>query len=199
MGTRALSLTTVDSHPWMLRAEEVEQREEVRGKKARASCVKWGWRERRKETRRSEQGARPSPEGKGRGRGEVCASSSPHRDLIAVRPSVHPSVHRVYIVMSSKKTAKKRKEGGAGSEAKRSRGPLGWECPICTFDNAVESFKCAMCDTRKGTSTRKPRLSSSLQEQHQTVHNFVLQQQAEAAAKAKAREAAARPLPLRRE
>ena len=29
-----------------------------------------------------------------------------------------------------------------------------WDCPICTFRNNAEAFKCSMCDVRKGTSTR---------------------------------------------
>ncbi|CAG0923266.1 unnamed protein product [Notodromas monacha] len=34
-----------------------------------------------------------------------------------------------------------------------------WECTVCTYRNKAEAFKCLMCDTRKGTSTRKPRLN----------------------------------------
>ena len=34
-----------------------------------------------------------------------------------------------------------------------------WDCSVCTFKNNPEAFKCAMCDVRKGTSTRKPRLN----------------------------------------
>ncbi|KAI8481789.1 YY1-associated factor 2 [Branchiostoma belcheri] len=37
-----------------------------------------------------------------------------------------------------------------------------WECSVCTFRNNAEAFKCSMCDVRKGTSTRKPRLNSQL-------------------------------------
>jgi len=29
-----------------------------------------------------------------------------------------------------------------------------WECSVCTYNNKAEAFKCEMCDTRKGTSTR---------------------------------------------
>jgi hypothetical protein len=51
--------------------------------------------------------------------------------------------------------------------------PGAWQCTVCTFKNRsvfeiypylykcasrYESFKCAMCESRKGTSTRKPRL-----------------------------------------
>ncbi|CAD5119824.1 DgyrCDS8407 [Dimorphilus gyrociliatus] len=31
-----------------------------------------------------------------------------------------------------------------------------WECTMCTFENPSESFACQMCETKKGTSTRKP-------------------------------------------
>ncbi|KAL5286203.1 YAF2 family protein [Megaselia abdita] len=37
-----------------------------------------------------------------------------------------------------------------------------WDCSVCTFRNNPEAFKCLMCDVRKGTSTRKPRLNSAL-------------------------------------
>ncbi|TTE51852.1 RING1 and YY1-binding protein A [Bagarius yarrelli] len=37
-----------------------------------------------------------------------------------------------------------------------------WDCSVCTFRNSAEAFKCSMCDVRKGTSTRKPRLNSQL-------------------------------------
>ncbi|KAG5681203.1 hypothetical protein PVAND_010660 [Polypedilum vanderplanki] len=37
-----------------------------------------------------------------------------------------------------------------------------WDCSVCTFRNSAEAFKCLMCDVRKGTSTRKPRLNSAL-------------------------------------
>ncbi|XP_012690441.2 RING1 and YY1-binding protein A isoform X1 [Clupea harengus] len=37
-----------------------------------------------------------------------------------------------------------------------------WDCSVCTFKNSAEAFKCSMCDVRKGTSTRKPRINSQL-------------------------------------
>merc|ERR1712168_920893 len=37
-----------------------------------------------------------------------------------------------------------------------------WDCSVCTFSNSQEAFKCEMCDVRKGTSTRKPRLNPEL-------------------------------------
>lgn len=37
-----------------------------------------------------------------------------------------------------------------------------WDCSVCTFRNTAEAFKCLMCDVRKGTSTRKPRINPQL-------------------------------------
>ncbi|KAK6176803.1 YY1-associated factor 2 [Patella vulgata] len=37
-----------------------------------------------------------------------------------------------------------------------------WDCSVCTYSNSPEAYKCEMCDVRKGTSTRKPRLNSQL-------------------------------------
>lgn len=34
-----------------------------------------------------------------------------------------------------------------------------WDCSVCTYRNAPEAFKCLMCDIRKGTSTRKPKVN----------------------------------------
>jgi len=54
----------------------------------------------------------------------------------------------------------------------------GWACTACTYRNEPEAFKCLICDTRKGTSTRKPRLNPVVVQQqtlaqtlahHQTV------------------------------
>merc|ERR1712080_385729 len=36
-----------------------------------------------------------------------------------------------------------------------------WDCSVCTYKNKNEAFKCRVCDTRKGTSTRKPRVTAS--------------------------------------
>ncbi|XP_057296484.1 YY1-associated factor 2-like [Hydractinia symbiolongicarpus] len=36
-----------------------------------------------------------------------------------------------------------------------------WECSVCTVQNKSEAFKCEVCNTRKGTSTRKPRVTAS--------------------------------------
>jgi len=37
-----------------------------------------------------------------------------------------------------------------------------WDCSVCTYKNSHEAFKCAMCDVRKGTSTRKPKPNPQL-------------------------------------
>ncbi|VVC86894.1 unnamed protein product, partial [Leptidea sinapis] len=37
-----------------------------------------------------------------------------------------------------------------------------WDCSVCTYRNNAEAFKCSMCDVRKGTSTRKPRINPAL-------------------------------------
>lgn len=37
-----------------------------------------------------------------------------------------------------------------------------WDCSVCTYKNTSEAFKCLMCDVRKGTSTRKPRLNQQI-------------------------------------
>ncbi|UXI15325.1 Nose resistant to fluoxetine protein 6 [Sarcoptes scabiei] len=37
-----------------------------------------------------------------------------------------------------------------------------WDCSVCTYRNSAEAFKCSMCDVRKGTSTRKPRINPEM-------------------------------------
>ncbi|CAF0812156.1 unnamed protein product [Brachionus calyciflorus] len=54
-------------------------------------------------------------------------------------------------------------------KAKRSRSTTNfdeafWDCPLCTYRNKSESFKCEMCNIRKGTSTRKPRITQVTQQ-----------------------------------
>ncbi|CAJ0960928.1 unnamed protein product, partial [Mesorhabditis belari] len=51
-----------------------------------------------------------------------------------------------------------------------------WECTVCTYRNKGEAFKCDMCDTRKGTSTRKPRLNENVVAMQQVVQNFAIHQ-----------------------
>lgn len=55
--------------------------------------------------------------------------------------------------------------------------PGSWECTVCTFRNRYEAFKCEICDTRKGTSTRKPRLNSTVVQQQTMAQTIALQQQ----------------------
>ncbi|KAK7102393.1 YY1-associated factor 2-like [Littorina saxatilis] len=40
-----------------------------------------------------------------------------------------------------------------------------WDCSVCTYKNSPEAYKCEMCDVRKGTSTRKPRINPQLAQQ----------------------------------
>ena len=47
---------------------------------------------------------------------------------------------------------------------------------VCTFRNEREAFKCQICDTRKGTSTRKPRLNPVVVQQQTIVQNLAVQQ-----------------------
>jgi len=44
-----------------------------------------------------------------------------------------------------------------------------WDCSVCTYTNSPEAFKCAICDARKGTSTRKPRLSQHIVAQQEAA------------------------------
>ncbi|RNA33200.1 YY1-associated factor 2 [Brachionus plicatilis] len=65
-------------------------------------------------------------------------------------------------------------------KAKRSRSTTAaddafWDCPLCTYRNKNESFRCEMCNMRKGTSTRKPRISQVTQ-QLATIENQIEQE-----------------------
>ena len=44
-----------------------------------------------------------------------------------------------------------------------------WDCSVCTFTNSPEAFKCSICDVRKGTSTRKPKLSQHIVAQQEAT------------------------------
>ncbi|XP_037086914.1 YY1-associated factor 2-like [Pollicipes pollicipes] len=60
-----------------------------------------------------------------------------------------------------------RRESPAGKRGKRVPKPVddnSWDCSVCTYKNTAEAFKCLMCDVRKGTSTRKPRLNQDIQQ-----------------------------------
>lgn len=57
------------------------------------------------------------------------------------------------------------KRSSPNARAKRSNKQIEenyWDCSVCTYKNTAEAFKCLMCDTRKGTSTRKPRLNPQI-------------------------------------
>ncbi|RWS26892.1 hypothetical protein B4U80_00058 [Leptotrombidium deliense] len=64
----------------------------------------------------------------------------------------------------------------SGSEMKDEENT--WECSVCTFRNSGEAFKCLMCDVRKGTSTRKPRINPQLVAQQVARQQQQIQQQA---------------------
>lgn len=48
-----------------------------------------------------------------------------------------------------------------------------WDCSVCTYRNTAEAFKCLMCDVRKGTSTRKPRINPQLVAQQAAQQQYV--------------------------
>ena len=52
-----------------------------------------------------------------------------------------------------------------------------WDCSVCTFKNSAEAFKCLMCDVRKGTSTRKPRINPQVVAQQVARQQQQIQQQ----------------------
>nr|XP_005910011.1 PREDICTED: RING1 and YY1-binding protein [Bos mutus] len=53
-------------------------------------------------------------------------------------------------------------QSGPKRQAKPAADEGFWDCSVCTFRNSAEAFKCSICDVRKGTSTRKPRINSQL-------------------------------------
>uniref|UniRef100_A0A914CLV5 RanBP2-type domain-containing protein n=1 Tax=Acrobeloides nanus TaxID=290746 RepID=A0A914CLV5_9BILA len=75
--------------------------------------------------------------------------------------------------MSGKKG---KKSSGTKDKEEEEFEPGSWECTVCTFRNRCEAFKCDMCDTRKGTSTRKPRLNPNVVEQQTLVQRVAVQQ-----------------------
>jgi len=64
--------------------------------------------------------------------------------------------------MASQKSPKGRKRTSAKANAASLADEGTWDCSVCTFKNNAEAFKCSMCDVRKGTSTRKPRINPDL-------------------------------------
>ncbi|XP_041638522.1 RING1 and YY1-binding protein B [Cheilinus undulatus] len=61
------------------------------------------------------------------------------------------------VIMGDKKSPTRPKR-----QAKQTADEGYWDCSVCTFRNTAEAFKCSICDVRKGTSTRKPRINSQL-------------------------------------
>ncbi|CAM1306349.1 YAF2 (predicted) [Pycnogonum litorale] len=57
-----------------------------------------------------------------------------------------------------------------------------WDCSVCTYRNTAEAFKCLMCDVRKGTSTRKPRINPQLVAQQAAQQQFTNSPQQQLAA-----------------
>ncbi|XP_011402961.1 PREDICTED: RING1 and YY1-binding protein A-like [Amphimedon queenslandica] len=47
-----------------------------------------------------------------------------------------------------------------------------WQCPVCTLLNKASAFKCRMCGTAKGTSTRQSKHTVTFQQQFlaETLH-----------------------------
>jgi hypothetical protein len=43
---------------------------------------------------------------------------------------------------------------------------LEWQCPFCTLINKGSSFKCRVCGTPRGTSTRQSKHSVVFEQQH---------------------------------
>ncbi|CAG2167541.1 unnamed protein product [Oppiella nova] len=60
-----------------------------------------------------------------------------------------------------------------------------WDCSVCTYRNSYEAFKCLMCDVRKGTSTRKPRINPEMVAQQVARQQEQIKQQAIKAVKTK--------------
>uniref|UniRef100_A0A7E4VX05 RanBP2-type domain-containing protein n=1 Tax=Panagrellus redivivus TaxID=6233 RepID=A0A7E4VX05_PANRE len=54
-----------------------------------------------------------------------------------------------------------------------------WDCTACTFANRFEAFVCDICGTRKGTSTRKPRLNPNVVQQQALAQALALSQDKE--------------------
>ncbi|XP_039248242.1 YY1-associated factor 2-like [Styela clava] len=51
-----------------------------------------------------------------------------------------------------------------------------WDCSVCTYKNSPEAFKCSVCDVRKGTSTRKPRLNQQIVAQQEATRLVTITQ-----------------------
>ncbi|VDO03828.1 unnamed protein product [Rodentolepis nana] len=54
-----------------------------------------------------------------------------------------------------------------------------WDCTVCTFKNSAEAFRCEMCQTRKGTSTRKPKLNPQIVEEQNLIARAIIKERQE--------------------
>lgn len=54
-----------------------------------------------------------------------------------------------------------------------------WDCTVCTFKNSPEAFRCEMCGTGKGTSTRKPRLNPQIVEEQTLIARAIIKERQE--------------------
>ncbi|CAO4385526.1 unnamed protein product [Caenorhabditis nigoni] len=51
-----------------------------------------------------------------------------------------------------------------------------WACQSCTFVNRAAAFRCAVCGTRKGTSTRRSRADDNVVEMQKSITDMVQKQ-----------------------
>ncbi|KAL3309872.1 hypothetical protein Ciccas_011574 [Cichlidogyrus casuarinus] len=49
-----------------------------------------------------------------------------------------------------------------------------WDCATCTYKNSKESFRCAICLTRKGTSTRKTKVNCDVISQQELIQQTIV-------------------------
>ena len=56
-----------------------------------------------------------------------------------------------------------------------------WDCTVCTYKNSAEAFRCEMCQTRKGTSTRKPKLNRQIVEEQNLIARAIIKERQEEA------------------
>lgn len=87
-------------------------------------------------------------------------SRSKHGVFVMLWRSVRPEIV-VFLVFSSTMDHKRSPIRRTKRQAKVLEDNF-WDCSVCTYRNTAEAFKCMMCDVRKGTSTRKPRINPQL-------------------------------------
>nr|VZI07142.1 unnamed protein product [Spirometra erinaceieuropaei] len=78
--------------------------------------------------------------------------------------------HQSYIIFTIKACGK-RKLRNVDDEA--------WDCSVCTYKNSPEAFRCEMCQTRKGTSTRKPKLNPQIVEEQSFIARAIIKEREE--------------------